>query len=389
LEENFLMKQKLRSTLVMMSLLLVISLIAAQCGAAAPTEAPKEPAAAAPATEAPAEEPAAEVPATEAPAAEEPAAMEKLAGDILVDGSSTVYPITEAMAEEFGKLHPDTRVTVGISGTGGGFKKFCAGETDISDASRPIKPSEAEACAANNIEYIELPVAYDGLAVMINPENDWAETMTVEELKMLWEPAAQGKIMRWNQIRPDWPDEEIHLYGAGTDSGTYDYFTQAIVGEEGSSRGDFQASEDDNVLVQGIAGDPLALGFFGVAYYQENKDILKLVAIDDEDPTNGDGPILPSEETVNNGTYQPLARPIFIYVRQEAAERPEVDGFIDFYLNPENATTLVREVGYIPLPTNIIELAKTRFDDRVYGSIYGGEGSQVGVTLEDLLQAEQ
>jgi phosphate transport system substrate-binding protein len=313
----------------------------------------------------------------------------KLSGDILVDGSSTVYPITEAMAEEFGKEQPEVRVTVGISGTGGGFKKFCAGEIDISDASRPIKPSEVELCTQNSIEYIELPVAFDGLAVMINPENDWATEMTVEELKMLWEPDAQGKISRWNQIRPEWPDEEIHLFGAGTDSGTYDYFTDAIVGEEGASRGDFQASEDDNVLVQGIANDPLALGFFGLAYYVENADKLKLVPVDDEDPSNGDGPILPSEETVNNGTYQPLARPIFIYVNKEAVERPEVQGFLDFYLNVDNATGLVREVGYIPLPTGIIELAQQRFENRVLGSIYGGEGSQVGVTLEDLLKAEQ
>lgn len=329
--------------------------------------------------------------------AEEPAQAEEattdesgqLSGDILVDGSSTVYPITEAMAEEFGKEHPNVRVTVGISGTGGGFKKFCAGETDISNASRPIKPSEVELCTQNGIEYIELPVAFDGLAVMINPENDWATDMTVEELKMLWEPDAQGKITRWNQIRPEWPDEEIHLYGAGTDSGTYDYFTDAIVGEEGASRGDFQASEDDNVLVQGIANDRLALGFFGLAYYEENADKLKLVAVDDENPNNGDGPILPNEETVNNGTYQPLARPIFIYVTKDAAERPEVQGFIDFYLNVDNATNLVREVGYVPLPTSIIELAQQRFNNRVLGSIYGGEGSEVGVTLEDLLKAEQ
>jgi phosphate transport system substrate-binding protein len=318
----------------------------------------------------------------------ETSAGDMLSGDILVDGSSTVYPITEAMAEEFGKEQPDVRVTVGISGTGGGFKKFCAGETDISDASRPIKPSEVEQCQQNGIEYIELPVAFDGLAVMINPENDWVDYMTVEELRLLWEPDAQGKITRWSQIREGWPDEEIHLFGAGTDSGTYDYFTDAIVGEEGASRGDFQASEDDNVLVQGIASDPLALGFFGLAYYQENADKLKLVAVDDEDPANGEGPILPNEETVNGGTYQPLARPIFIYVRQEAAERPEVQGFVDFYLNLKNATTLVREVGYIPLPQGIIELAQGRFDNRVLGSIYGGEGSQVGVTLESLLKAE-
>lgn len=377
------MKHNLNRFLTLISTLLILMLVAA-CGAqptqetASSAEQPTQ-----------AEEPAAQA---EQPAQAEEEAMAEsgaLSGDVLVDGSSTVYPITEAMAEEFGKQQPDVRVTVGISGTGGGFKKFCGGETDISDASRPIKPSEVETCVANGIEYIELPVAFDGLAVMINPENDWAETMTVEELKKLWEPDAQGQITRWNQIRADWPDEEIHLFGPGTDSGTYDYFTDAIVGEEGASRGDFQASEDDNVLVQGITNDPLALGFFGLAYYTENADKLKLVAVDDEDPSNGDGPILPSEETVNNGTYQPLARPIFIYVNKEAAERPEVQGFIDFYLNVDNATELVREVGYIPLPSNIIELAQQRFANRVPGSIYGGEGSQVGVTLEDLLKAEQ
>lgn len=322
-----------------------------------------------------------------APAAETAPAAAELSGDILVDGSSTVYPITEAMAEEFGLQHRKVRVTVGISGTGGGFKKFCPGETDISDASRPIKLSEVEVCGENGVEYIELPVAFDGLAVMVNPENDWAQCMTPEELKMIWEPEAQGTVTRWNQIRPEWPDQEIHLFGPGVDSGTFDYFTDAIVGEEGASRGDFQASEDDNVLVQGIASDPLALGFFGLAYYQENQDKLKLVAIDDGDPTNGDGCIEPNMETVGNGTYQPLARPIFIYVNKEAADRPEVDAFVHFYLDPENVKTLVTEVGYIPLSDKVYNLALKRFEDRVTGSIFGG-GSQVGVTLEELLSAE-
>ena len=310
--------------------------------------------------------------------------------DILIDGSSTVYPITEAMAEEFGKIRPDVRVTVGVSGTGGGFKKFCAGETDISDASRPIKPGEVERCAQNGIEYIELPVAFDGLAVVVNPQNDWVDYMTVAELKRLWEPEAQGNITRWNQIRPGWPDEEIHLFGPGTDSGTYDYFTEAIVGEEGASRGDFQASEDDNVLVQGIAGDRNALGFFGLAYYEENAGSLKLVPIDDGDDSNGAGPIAPSLETVGGGTYQPLARPIFLYVSKAAAERPEVQAFVDFYLQTENAQSLVAEVGYIPLPEGVYKLAQSRFANRTPGSVYGGGGSQVGVTLEELLlQAEK
>lgn len=305
---------------------------------------------------------------------------------IKVDGSSTVYPITEAVAEEFQKKNPKVRVTVGISGTGGGFKKFCSGETDISDASRPIKLSEVELCADNKIGYIELPVAYDGLAVMVNPKNTWAASMTVNELKKLWEPAAQRKVTRWSQIRAGWPDKEIHLFGAGVDSGTYDYFTDAIVGKEHASRGDYTASEDDNVLVQGIATDPLALGFFGLAYYENNKDRLKLVAIDDENPKNGDGPILPTFDTVKNATYQPLSRPIFIYASKKEADRPEITAFVNSYLTDGRA--LVREVGYVPLSDTVYELGLKRFEKRTVGSVFGGKGSQVGVTLESLLAAE-
>lgn len=311
---------------------------------------------------------------------------EEQAGMVQVDGSSTVFPITEAVAEEFQKANPGMRVVVGVSGTGGGFKKFSASETDISNASRPIRPSEAEACAKAGIEYIELPVAYDGLAVLINPKNTWATDITVKELKRLWEPEAQGKVTRWNQIREGWPDREIHLYGAGVDSGTYDYFTQAIVGKEHSSRGDFTSSEDDNVLVQGIAGDELALGFFGLAYYEENQDKLNLLPVNDEDDTNGTGPIAPSLATVMDGTYQPLSRPIFIYVRKDALDRPEVASFIRFYL--AHASKLVKEVGYIPLPDRAYTLAQKRVDDRVTGSLFGGKGSQVGVKIEELLEKE-
>ncbi len=307
-------------------------------------------------------------------------------GTVRVDGSSTVFPITEAVAEEFQKVNPGLRVVVGVSGTGGGFEKFAAGETDISNASRPIKPSEAEACAKAGIEYIELPVAYDGLAVVINPRNTWATSITVKELKELWQPEAQGKITRWNQVRADWPDREIHLYGAGVDSGTYDYFTQAIVGKEHSSRGDFTSSEDDNVLVQGIAGDELALGFFGLAYYEENKDKLKLLPVDDEDDTNGKGPIAPSLETVMDGTYQPLSRPIFIYVRKDSLNRAEVEAFIHFYL--KHAAKLARGVGYIPLPERAYTLAQVRVDKRITGSVFGGKGSQVGVRIDELLERE-
>jgi phosphate transport system substrate-binding protein len=307
-------------------------------------------------------------------------------GSITADGSSTVYPITEAVAEEFQKANPGARVTVGISGTGGGFKKFCAGETDISDASRPIKPTEVEACREGSIQYVELPVAYDGLAVIVNPKNTWAACMTVAELKRLWEPEAQGKITRWNQIRPEWPDKEVHLFGPGVDSGTYDYFTEAVVGKEHASRGDFQSSEDDNTLVQGVASDHYALGFFGLAYYEENRTKLKRVGIDDGKADNGTGCVEPTAETVEKGTYQPLARPIFIYVATAALDRPQVQSFVRYYL--ENAAQLVREVGYVPLPAEAYELARTRLDKRVTGSVFGGKGSQVGVTVLDLLRRE-
>jgi phosphate transport system substrate-binding protein len=275
--------------------------------------------------------------------AEEAAEGTALSGTINIDGSSTVYPITEAIAEEFRAEAPKVRLTIGISGTGGGFQKFARGETVISDASRPVKATEAQACKENGVEFVELTVAYDGLAVVVNPENDWAKELTTAELKKIWEPEAQDKIVNWNQIRPEFPDHKITLLGPGTASGTFDYFTEAIVGKSGSSRGDYMPSEDDHVLVQGVAGDKYALGFFGLAYFQENRDKLRLVAVDD-----GDGPVTPSVETVKNGAYKPLSRPIFIYVSNEAARRPEVVSFVEFYL--ENAGELALDVGYIPLP---------------------------------------
>lgn len=309
-----------------------------------------------------------------------------LSGMIKVDGSSTVFPITEAVAEEFGKLHRSVRVTVGISGTGGGMKKFSAGEIDIADASRPIKESEVAACKQNGIQYIELPVAYDALTVVVNPRNTWCSYMTVQELRKLWEPAAQGKVTRWSQIRPEWPNRPIRLFGPGVDSGTYDYFTEAIVGKEHSSRGDFTSSEDDNVLVQGVAQDPNALAYFGLAYYEENRRRLKAVAIDDGNPANGKGPQMPTIANVIKGTYQPLSRPLFIYVNRKSADRPEVREFVSYYL--ANAAKLSREVGYVPLQPEVYRLALQRFDKRVVGSVFGGKGSQVGVTLSQLLRAE-
>ncbi|TPE44971.1 PstS family phosphate ABC transporter substrate-binding protein [Pontibacter mangrovi] len=282
-----------------------------------------------------------------------------LSGTIQIDGSSTVYPITEAVAEEYRTEAPDVRVTVGVSGSGGGFKKFTRGEIDIVDASRTIKPSEEETAKEHNISYIELPVAYDGLTVVVHPENNWVTEMTTEDLKKIWEPAAQGKIKKWNQIRPEWPDQEIHLYGPGVESGTYDYFTEAVVGESGSSRGDYTASEDDNVLVQGVSTDPNALGFFGFAYYEENQDKLKVVPVDDMDDSNGKGAIAPSLETVKDGSYAPLSRPLFIYVNSKAASTPAVVDFVNFYL--ESAPELSQEVGYIPLPAEMYKEQQEKF----------------------------
>lgn len=302
-------------------------------------------------------------------------------GVISIDGSSTVFPISQAVAEEFQKTSR-TRVTVAMSGTGGGFKKFCRGELEVTGASRPIKKTEMEACAAAGIEFIEIPVAYDGLAVVVNKDNTWVESLTVAELKKMWEPAAQGKLTNWNQIREGFPDAPLRLLGPGVDSGTYDYFTAAITGTEHSSRGDFIASEDDNVLVQGVAGDKNALGFFGYAYFVENADKLKLIAVDDGNPDNGNGPIAPSLETVANGTYQPLARPIFIYVSKNAASAPSVAAFIDYYL--KEGAMLTKEVGYIPLPDKAYSLAAERFTKRATGSLFA-DGSKIGVTVEELL----
>jgi phosphate binding protein len=306
------------------------------------------------------------------------AELAELTGEVLIDGSSTVYPVTQAAAEEFAAFAPNVQVTVGISGTGGGFERFCNGETDISNASRPIDPDEAAVCAENGIEFIELPVAYDGLSVLVNPANDWAACLTVEELNTIWEPEAEGEITNWSQVRSDFPDAPLNLYGAGTDSGTFDYFTQAINGEEGASRGDFQASEDDNILVQGIAGDPNALGFFGYSYYVANQDSLKLVAVDD-----GDGECIePSPETITDASYQPLSRPIFIYVKAESAERPEVDAFVDFYLS-ESFTPIIDtpEVGYVELPVETYAALAERFENRTMGSLFPN-GAEIGATLE-------
>jgi len=301
---------------------------------------------------------------------------------IQIDGSSTVFPVTEAVAEEFQKAKKGkVKVTVGIAGTGGGFKKFCRAETDISNASRPILKSEIEDCKKSNVQFIELPVAYDALTIIVNPKNDWVKSITVADLKKIWEPAAQGKVTTWNQIRPEWPNSPMKLFGPGADSGTFDYFTEAIVGKAKSSRGDFTASEDDNVLVQGVANDRNALGYFGFAYYIENQGKLKAVPID-----TGKGAVAPSPKTVEDGTYQPLSRPIFIYVSKKSLDsKPEVKEFVDFYL--KNAATLVKDVKYVALPPAAYKLGAEHVTKGKVGTVFGGN-AEVGVKIEDLLKRE-
>jgi len=315
-----------------------------------------------------------------APAAFAPTALAQPM--VKIDGSSTVFPVTEAVAEDFQKSKRGAvRVTVGISGTGGGFKKFCRGETDVSNASRPILKKEMDDCKAAGIEYIELPVAFDALTVVINPKNTFVRQLTVAELKKMWEPAAQGKVARWKDVNPAWPDQPLKLFGPGADSGTFDYFTEAVVGKSKSSRGDFTASEDDNVLVQGVSRDVGGLGYFGFAYYAENQDKLKAVPI-----VNAKGqPVAPSMDAVLSGAYEPLARPIFIYVNARSLARPEVREFVEYYM--KNGSTLAREVKYVPLPDSAYKLALEHVRQVKKGTVFGGV-AEVGVTVEELLKRE-
>ena len=301
---------------------------------------------------------------------------EQLRGTVSLDGSSTVYPISEAVAEEFLAVQPRVRVTVGVSGTGGGFKKFLAGEIDINDASRPIKMKEVNKANDMGIGYIELPVAYDGLSVVINKENNWVDYLTVAELNKIWQPGST--VTNWSDIREGWPKIEIRLYGPGTDSGTFDYFTETINGKSGVSRPDYTASEDDNALVQGVSGDLGSLGYFGYAYYAANKNKLKLVPID-----GGNGPISPNQTTINNGTYAPLSRPIFIYIRPDALDRKEVKAFVDFYI--DSAPMLASEVGYIPLPDAVYAGAKKRIEVREVGTAYHKNATPVSANLFDAI----
>lgn len=302
----------------------------------------------------------------------------KLKGKVRIDGSSTVYPISEAVAEEFNAVQPRIRVTIGVSGTGGGFKKFTIGETDINDASRPIKGKEVTKAAENGVGFIELPVAFDGVTVVVNPGNEFVNELTTDELRRIWQP--ESDVHTWQDVRPEWPARKLKLYGPGTDSGTFDYFTEAINGESQLCRADFTASEDDNVLVQGIAGDVDALGFFGYAYYIENKDKLKVVPID-----GGDGAVVPSNGTINDGSYAPLSRPLFIYVSKVSAERPEVQEFVNYYI--ENAGELASQVGYVGLPAAAYAMTQKRFDGRVTGSVFSGRNT-VGMKIEELLSVQ-
>ena len=301
---------------------------------------------------------------------------------VKIDGSSTVFPVTEAVAEEFQKASKGAvNVTVGISGTGGGFKKFCRAETDVSNASRPILKKEMDDCKATGVEYIELPVAFDALTVVVNPKNGFVKQLTVAEMKKMWEPAAQGKVKTWKDVNPAWPDQPLKLFGPGADSGTFDYFTEAVVGKSKSSRGDFTASEDDNVLVTGVSRDLGGLGYFGYAYYVENKDKLKAVPI-----VNAKGQaVAPSMEAVIAGSYEPLSRPIFIYVNVKSLARPEVRNFVEFYM--KQGAKLAKEVKYVPLPDSAYRMGLDHVARVKKGTVFGGV-PEVGVTIDELLKRE-
>jgi len=301
---------------------------------------------------------------------------EKPRGTITIDGSDTVYPLTKAMADAFRQANPGVQVNVAFSGTGGGFRKFCAGQVDIEDASRPIKAAEAEQCLRQNVEYIELAMAFDSLSVVVNPENNFVNCLTVQELKSIWQPSAEGTINNWHQIRASFPDRPLNLFGPGRDNGTFDYFTAAVVGTESSSRSDYQQSTDYTVVERGIAADPNALGYFGYAYYQANQSRLKLIAVD-----SGRGCVTPSAQSVADRTYHPLSRPLLLYINKAAADRPAIKAFVHFYLSPES-TVNVTKIGYVPLPTASLAEQTQRFDEGVLGSGLGGHGSVLGLNLD-------
>ena len=301
---------------------------------------------------------------------------------IKIDGSSTVYPITEAVAEDFQAKNKDVKVTVGISGTGGGMKKFVRGDIDIADASRAIKMSELQAAKQAGIETVELPVAFDALTVVVNPRNDWVKELTVEDLKKIWAPESQGKVMTWRDVRPEWPATPLKLYSPGADSGTFEYFTEAIVHKAKSPRQDATMSEDDNVLVQGVAGDVGAIGYFGLAYYVENKDKVKAAPIVNPKTRKA---VMPSVDAVEEGNYVPLARPIFIYVNKSSLNRPEVRKFVEFYMS--EGADKAEKVRYVPLPSKVYKMNLANVQAGRTGSVFA-EGDTVGVSIEDVMKRE-
>jgi phosphate transport system substrate-binding protein len=306
-----------------------------------------------------------------------------VSGSINIEGSSTVQPITQAAAELFREENPDARIEVGGAGTSDGFEAFCQGDTQISDASRPIDVAEElPICKENGVEFIEIPVAYDGISVVVNPQNNWATEITHEELKTMWEPAAEGKITRWSQVRSDWPDRELSLYGPGTESGTYDFFNEAIVQneEEANRQSDVEMSEDDNVLVQGVSGDENALGYFGYSYYVSSRDSLKLLAVDGVKPTT---------DTIRSGEYL-LSRPLFIYVSTDALKNNEaVEPFVDFYVSEENLDRLVKAAKYVTLPSGLADESRAQYEDRTTGTVFTAEGEPKGGDLETALEKSQ
>lgn len=303
---------------------------------------------------------------------------------VRLDGSSSLYPLSEAVVQEFSAQHPNVQIRHTISGTGGGFVNFCRGRIDIGAAARPMRRSEAEACERAAVSFIELPIAYDGIAIVVHPKATWIDAITTDELRQLWTPEAQGNVTRWNQVRPEWPDREVQLFGPDPSSGTYDYFTEAIVGEEGASRHDFTDSSDDNVLAQAVASNELALGYLPLAYYEKNKHRVKAVGIDPGAPGHRrSAPIVLTLDTIRTGTY-PLARPVFLYVRDQALNRPGVKEFVDFYLT--RVGTLAERLGYLQLGDEAYKLVAERRNARWTGTVFGGGGSQVGLTIEELLQ---
>jgi phosphate transport system substrate-binding protein len=306
----------------------------------------------------------------------------EVSGTINIEGSSTVQPITQAAAELFREEYPDARIEVGGAGTSDGFEAFCQGDTQISDASRPIDVAEeVPVCEENGVEFIEIPVAYDGISVVVNKQNDWATEVTSDELKTMWEPAAEGKITQWSQVRSDWPDRELSLYGPGTESGTYEFFNETIVGnEEEVNRSDYEASEDDNVLVQGVSGDENALGYFGFSYYENNLDMLKALAVDGVKPT---------EDTIRTGEYL-LSRPLFIYVNTDALKNNKaVKPFVDFYLSEQNLDRLVQAAKYVTLPANLAQESRAQYEDRTTGTVFTEAGEPKGGDLEAALKQSQ